>query len=205
MTVRPKVIYLADRSPNLSPEAFRPRWLEHGRLAMSLPIWASMWKYAQCDPIVAGNYSPACDAIGLVWYKSWQALDLLAQQPSLREPILADELETFSGPVRHRAMLTEEIVILEGPETDFKLFLFELEASTAAVAHTNAGARRVVRSNTVSNAYTSATMLPYKSVLEIYYSDAQATNAAALSLDSTSSAGNLVIGARERRLYGPVD
>ena len=35
-----KLMYLAKRKPDFpSQEAFRPRWRQHGALAMSLPSW----------------------------------------------------------------------------------------------------------------------------------------------------------------------
>lgn len=203
MTVRPKVIYLADRATHLSQDAFKRRWLQHGQFAMSLPIWHNMWKYAQCDPIDTGKLNRVCDAIGLVWYQSWQALDSIAQTPSLREPILADELETFSGPVRQRAILTEEVALVDGPETNFKLFVFEQEASDDGLALQHRRALRIVRSNAVGNGYTSATRLPYKSVVEFYFADPVAADEAAPDLERSARSGDIVLRARERRLYGP--
>lgn len=203
MTVRPKVIYLADRASHLSQDTFKRRWLQHGRFAMSLPIWRNMWKYAQCDPIDTGTSDRICDAIGLVWYQSWPALDSIAQTPSLREPILADELETFSGPVRQRAILTEEVSLVDGPETDFKLFVFEQEASDDKIVRRHRRALRIVRSNAVGNDYTRSSTLPYKSVIEFYFADLAAVNDAALDLERSARGGDILIGAQERRLYGP--
>jgi hypothetical protein len=203
MTVRPKVIYLADPALCLLPDEFKARWLQHGKFAMSLPIWRNMWKYAQCDPITVGGFEPACQAVGLVWYQSWQALESIAKTPSLREPILADELQTFSGPVRQRALLTEEITLVDGPETEFKLFRFEREASDDGTALQHPRALRVLRSNAVSNDYTSSSTLPYKSVLELYFADLAAAAEFALELERSARTNELVLWARERRLYGP--
>lgn len=204
MTVRPKVIYLARRKSGLSMAAFRQRWLQHGRLAMSLPIWRNMWKYAQCDPLhPAGDW----DAIGLVWYRSWEALDSIARQPELRQPLLDDELETFSGYVRDSAVLTEEEVIKSGPETHHKLFAFVPDGSgkSAEPLLATDEAVRSVRSSAVSNAYTASTGLDYRFVVENWYaSEDEAMRSAERFEREFSSTGILVMPAHERPLYGPV-
>lgn len=203
MLVRPKVIYLASRSPAVAPTDFPARWLEHGSLAMSLPIWRNMWKYAQCDPQTVDDTEPGCDAIGLVWYRSWSALESLAQNPELRQPLLVDEKLTFSGYIRDCALLSEERILSEGPETEHKLFLFLTDGFDAMITRIlSSGAVRTVRNDRAANGYTATSTVNFPVVLEAWYGKREEAVEAYRTLAALPDAPR-IIAARERQLYGP--
>jgi hypothetical protein len=102
-----KLAYLAQRNPALSPEQFTRRWRQHGALAMSLPRWDSVGRYAQCDclPVPAGlsRASQEYDGIGIVWFT-----DANPGSSADRERMRADERETFSAYVDEIALLLTE-------------------------------------------------------------------------------------------------
>lgn len=206
---RPKTIYLAHMKPGFSPEAFTARWRQHGKLAMGLPIWRNMIKYMQCDPLPLSGNPPAYDAIGVVWYRSWDALNSIGKEPSLREPLLEDELKTFSKYVREGALLTEETLLRDGVPTQQKLFLFLLpeHAAHAAALADISDAVRIVRSDVAVNEYTRTSALPYRQVFEYWVPSMAALEscAAAIRAQLAGADGHLLIASKELLLDGPVD
>jgi len=205
MPVRPKVIYVAKRNPALSPAAFQERWRAHGALAMGLPIWRNMWKYAQSDPLPVAGIEPDCDAIGLVWYRGWDALDAIAARPALRQPLLDDELLTFAGHVRECALMTEETVLQAGTAFEYKVFVFGSAAEAVERALGNsARVGRIARSDAVHNAYTTASRLQHEAVYEAWYPDARDAETALGEIGAQLRDAPLrMMVARERPLYGP--
>jgi hypothetical protein len=200
----PKIIYLADRRAGFSDAAFADKWSAHGRLAMSLPIWRNMTRYAQCDPVAVGALSKPCDAIGLVWCRSLDAMASIAVEPELRQPLLLDdELRTFACHVREVAMLTVEETLLEGPRNGWKLFLFDSQDPPQLAVADSRGVRAVAVSRMLDSGYTAASRLPWRSVLECWFEDRESlerTIAAHATL--LSSEGRMATGAYERPLYG---
>lgn len=203
VTIEPKIIYLADRKVGLSDEAFAERWSEHGTLAMSLPIWRNMKRYAQCDPVALGGLPGICDGIGLVWYRSLEAMASIAAEPTLRQPLLDDELRTFSCHVREVAMLTEEEVLVPGPRGGWKLFVFDPGPQPPVDLARGEGVRAATLSRLLSSDYTSSSRLPYRSVLEVWFADRLELEALANALLPTlREGGRLAAGAFERPLFG---
>jgi len=198
---RPKVIYLARRNKELSAEAFVERWKKHGQLAMSLPVWRNMWRYIHCDPIKVGQTSARWDGVGLVWYRSWEALASIAAETSLRQPLLDDELLTFSDHVRNTAILTEETVVRDGPETDHKMMVFyseDTDPSKLALA----SATRIVRNDRVKNEYTQQSLLTYRGVLEYWFpTNMDARRALGQTTRSEYSSGTDALLVETRWLY----
>jgi hypothetical protein len=123
-----KQIYLATRIPQMSREQFRSRWRGHFELASSLPRWVNIRRYAQCDTIVdlpsASPISREYDGVGLHWYKSAEARGRhIGDLPSQRV-MEADEDEIFSERVYNFAVPVGESVLVEGPASPIKLFIF---------------------------------------------------------------------------------
>ena len=126
MSDRPKLIYFAERRPEMSREAFRARWREHARLGMSMPRWRNIHRYVQCDAVaLPGLRMPTipCDGVAAVWYRDEEhRLKHIADRSA--GPILKrDERETFARPVRAFAVLTEEHPLVPFGGERRKLFL----------------------------------------------------------------------------------
>lgn len=203
VTIEPKIIYLAGRKAGLSDEAFVDRWSAHGKLAMSLPIWRNMKRYAQCDPVAIGGLPKICDGIGLVWYRSLDAMASITAEPTLRQPLLDDELRTFSCQVREVAMLTEEEVLVPGPRGGWKLFVFDPGSQLPVNLVGGEGVRAATASRLLSNDYTSSSRLPYRSVLEFWFADRRSLEAASDAwLPTIRESGQVAAGAFERPLFG---
>lgn len=203
VTIEPKIIYLADRRPGLDDAAFAERWSAHGALAMGLPIWRNMKRYAQCDPVSVQTFPKVCDGIGLVWYRSAEAMASIAEHPQLRKPLLDDELRTFACHVREVAMLTEEQVLIAGPRGGWKIFVLDTDAPPVLDLAETAGLRGASISRLLSNDYTSASRLPYRSALECWFADRDCLERAVGKWsDVLTAQGRLVAGAFERPLYG---
>lgn len=200
---QPKIIYLADRRAGFSDAAFADKWSAHGRLAMSLPIWRNMTHYAQCDPLAVGPLSKPCDAIGLVWYRSLDAMASIAVEPELRQPLLDDELRTFACHVREVAMLTIEETLQEGPRGGWKLFQFDSQDAPQLAVADSRGVRAVAVSRLLDSGYTAASRLPWRSVLECWFEDGESLErAVATHATLLSGEGRMAAGAYERPLYG---
>lgn len=203
MTIEPKIIYLAGRKTGLSDEAFADRWSAHGKLAMSLPIWRNMKRYAQCDPVTINGLPKICDGIGLVWYRSLDAMASITAEPVLRQPLLDDELRTFSCHVREVAMLTEEEVLVPGARGGWKLFVFDPGWQPPVNLVGGEGVRAATASRLLSNDYTSSSRLPYRSVLECWFADRRSLEAVADAwLPTIREGGRVAAGAFERPLFG---
>ena len=126
MSGRPKLIYFAERRPEMSREAFRARWRKHARLGMSMPRWRNIHRYVQYDAVtLPGLRMPAipCDGVAAVWYRDEEhRLKHIADRSA--GPILKrDERETFARPVRACAVLTEEHPMVPFGGERRKLFL----------------------------------------------------------------------------------
>ena len=126
MSGRPKLIYFAERRPDMDRDAFRARWREHARLGMSMPRWSNIHRYVHCDAVeLPGLRMPAirCDGVAAVWYRS-EASRLKHVADRSAGPVLKrDERETFARPVREVAVLTGEHPIVPFGGERRKLFL----------------------------------------------------------------------------------
>jgi hypothetical protein len=111
--MQPKLIYFAERHPDVDPAGFRARWRAHGALGMRLPRWRNVLRYAQCDRIDAHFDMPgelACDGVATVVFRG--EVERLAH---IADPdgrlTKADEAQTFAKPVRDVSALTRPMLI----------------------------------------------------------------------------------------------
>jgi hypothetical protein len=124
---RPKLIYVAQRHPRYTHEAFIQRWRQHAALGMSQARWRNVARYLHCDRVEGLPASlPAldCDGVAIVVYRSRQAREVHVADENARRIMKADELDTFAQPVADTSMLVREVVEREGPLDRFRLFVF---------------------------------------------------------------------------------
>ena len=122
-----KSMYFAHRNPALR-ERFRPRWRRHAALAMSMPaLWDLIERYAQCDPVddppAALGVTARYDAIGISWFRSFEAFMALQDGDTLRR-MRRDELEIFGRPTREIGFRCAETVLKDEGRGLFKVFSF---------------------------------------------------------------------------------
>ena len=132
MNSGPKLIYFAERRPDMDRGAFRARWRAHARLGMSMPRWRNIHRYVHCDALPLAEPGPGpepqlpalrCDGVAMVWYRD-EAHRLKHIADTSAGPVLKrDELETFARPVRDFAILTDEHLLLPFGGERRKLFL----------------------------------------------------------------------------------
>jgi hypothetical protein len=124
---RPKLIYVAQRHPRYTHEAFIQRWRQHASLGMSQARWRNVARYLHCDRI--DGLPPSvptleCDGVAIVVYRSEQAREAhIADEPA-RRTMKADELDTFAQPVANVSVLAHEEIERDGPLGGFRLFVF---------------------------------------------------------------------------------
>ena len=122
----PKLIYFAERRPEMDSAAFRARWREHARLGMSMPRWVNITRYSHCDTVDApSDRIPVtwCDGVAVVVYQS-EAHRLRHVSDTSATPLMkADERETFARPVRDVAIVTESHTFMPCAPGGGKLFL----------------------------------------------------------------------------------
>jgi len=119
-TVHPKRMYLAYRHPTLSPEAFIPRWRQHGALAMQFMAeqgWQNVTSYSHCDAIrdsgltgVAGEI----DGVGMFRFHDLEARRRHVQFQRARSVLEADEDSTFGHRVNRTGWVADERVFVTG-------------------------------------------------------------------------------------------
>jgi hypothetical protein len=125
----PKKIYLARRSPAMSPDAFRARWRRHGAIAMARASWAdSVLRYVQADPIpftggLAGA-SDGYDAIGTIVHRSVESRRRCMAAADERRAIVADEDEIFAARISECGLDTVERVVFGAPGPGVKIYRF---------------------------------------------------------------------------------
>ena len=109
-----KAIYLAERKPGFSDEAFVARWRQHAALAMSLSIWRNTKRYIQASvvrPAPVAGASDAYDCVGVCWmHEVGQLSERTEQVQQDIETLAVDELETFAYPIAPVSMAVEETV-----------------------------------------------------------------------------------------------
>lgn len=124
---RPKLIYVAQRHPRYSHEAFIGRWRQHGALGMRQARWRNVARYLHCDRVEglpAALPTLECDGVAIVVYRSQEAREAHIADESARRVMKADELDTFAQPVAKTSILVREVVEREGPLDRFRLFVF---------------------------------------------------------------------------------
>ena len=96
-----KSMYFAHRNPALR-ERFRPRWRRHAALAMSMPaLWDLIERYAQCDPVddppAALGVTARYDAIGISWFRSFEAYGKGVRRPVCGPGVVAVRVSRPTG------------------------------------------------------------------------------------------------------------
>ncbi len=124
---RPKLIYFAERLPELDRDGFIRRWREHARLGMSMPRWKNISRYVHCDAVgIPGLGLPVawCDGVAIVWYRDEKARLAHISDRSAGPVLKRDEMETFARPVCDVSILTDAYEFrAPAAETPLKLFL----------------------------------------------------------------------------------
>jgi hypothetical protein len=124
---KPKVIYLANRRPDYTPQEFTVRWRQHAALGMSQPRWINVERYLHCDPLAGlppEVMTADSDGVAIVLFRSETHRQHHIAQEASRMTMKADELQTFQQPVAHTSLLAHEALVKPGPEGPYKLFLF---------------------------------------------------------------------------------
>ena len=124
---RPKLIYVAQRHPRYTHEAFIQRWRQHAAVGMSQPRWRNVARYLHCDRIDALPEAVPpldCDGVAVVVYRSESARQAHIADESARRTMKQDELDTFAQPVANTSLLVSEDLARSGPVDGFRLFVF---------------------------------------------------------------------------------
>jgi hypothetical protein len=135
---RPKLIYVAQRHPRYTHEAFIRRWRQHAALGMSQARWRNVARYLHCDRVDGLPPSaPAldCDGVAIVVYRSEQAREAHIADEVARRTMKADELDTFAQPVASTSLLVREEIERDGPLDGFRLFVFWSPSGASEQAH----------------------------------------------------------------------
>ncbi|MEX0923485.1 MAG: EthD domain-containing protein [Rhodovibrionaceae bacterium] len=125
-TAQPKLIYFAERPPQLDRAGFRARWRAHAKLGMSMPRWRNVARYVHCDSLEMPETSlPSawCDGVAMIWYRSEENRLAHVTDRSAAPRMKRDEQESFARPVREVAVLSEEHVFKPCEGARYKLFL----------------------------------------------------------------------------------
>ena len=123
----PKIVYQAARPAGVSLPEFRDRWRAFGELAMSLPLWANIARYDQCDPIpeLGDAHRIQIDdigGVGMIWFRSPEHMSRLSTSTDLQ--IMRDaEIEVF-GKLNEGELLTAETRVSESDRTQVELIAF---------------------------------------------------------------------------------
>ena len=135
MSDRPKLIYIAQRHPRYSHDAFIQRWRQHAALGMSQARWRNVTRYLHCDRVEGLPDSVPtleCDGVAIVVYRSGEAREAHVADENARRIMKADELDTFAQPVANTSMLVREVVERDRPLDGFRLFVFRSRMSDGA-------------------------------------------------------------------------
>jgi hypothetical protein len=189
-----KILYLANRKPDFTPETFIPRWRQHGALAMSLPFWRQFSYYMQADVVRPIPLPGASNEYDGVSYMLSIDDDLFAN-PSAEDTanvqiLLEDELKTFRGPIPPMVLVVEEKVIKAGARGGATAYLFFNaldKAQTVADSFAkHKGLRRLIMNRVRDDVQaTKELALSYKAVAEISADNVEQLTSL-LSADTTS-------------------
>ncbi|TPG29558.1 hypothetical protein [Mycolicibacterium hodleri] len=124
MNAHAKAIYLADRNPRLTHGQFADRWLEHNRVTTGLCGRVMRRETAAvryCLVNHAGDIlegaSAEHDGVALFGLRGPYAVPAFAAVVGHTDATYADELRTFSRPVKDFTVYTSSDVVAAGPET----------------------------------------------------------------------------------------
>jgi len=212
-----KSIYLANRHPRLTRDAFAERWLRHSMIGESLSdprLHSSVSSLRYCltvDPTgVLDHATDEHDGVALL------ALRSVASIPSMHDLLVtndiayADELRTFERPVEQFTMHAASELLLHGNETD--VVVVDLSRRRAELGPVDflrrhheaheaaleglvaAGARRLVRNVAVAPA---ARGFAYDTITEYWFDAVDGVGAAAPTLGELheASADHTIRGA----------
>ena len=230
MTVQAKYIYLARRHPLLDLGGFTERWRRHGALGMSMPRWANVRRYVQCDILAEAAPIPGIcngyDGVGMIWYHSLTARTSHTTDHASQAAMEADEAETFDEPVVNFGVLCAEEVARDLPGSGLKLIRFIIRPKPVSVSefdaawdqHTKAvlkfaeatgGLGRYVYNRTLPAERPEGWGLGVHGVEELWFNDMDALkrwhSAIHAALDSAASeapwAGTISVVTKEAVLY----
>ena len=108
-----KLVVVFCRKAGMTLEDFGAHWQgPHARLVAALP---GLRRYVQSQTLASGyrNRTPAIDGMAELWFDDTNALRVVAASPQLRA-VLADEAN-FIDPATRREIVTEDVVIKDGP------------------------------------------------------------------------------------------
>ncbi len=169
-----KLIYLAQKKPGFSRDAFLARWRRHGALGMAQPLWRHAIGYIQAEPIepaLIQGLSEDYDAIATFCLGDNMFSDLGADDAEGSRVMAADELETFATPIPEVSLWVNEEPIKPGDLGGFGAYLFYQDATAAIAAATVAASdprsTRVFLNHRNDNLLGErANTLPYAAVVE---------------------------------------
>jgi hypothetical protein len=173
-------MYLAKRKNSFaSSAAFRPRWRQHGALAMSLPSWSLSERYVHADvqPSSPVGRAHEFDGVGIAWLRELLAGEGTAQESTEDGAILLkDELEAFDGPVLPRAFIVSERVLRANHSADITAFLFfdkaeDAERAAALFTKLSPPLGRVVMNAVADYAPSPTPIYGYRGIVELSSSD----------------------------------
>lgn len=140
-------MYLTRRKPGFDHDRFVARWREHGALAMSKGFFRNMRAYVQAEVIQPAVLPGTTQDFDAVAYIIMQEFTHGPAELEELKAMVADEHETFVGPIAPYALRVEERIITAGPPGGFTAFLFFLDPTAAmpvAEHYGQAGADRVI-------------------------------------------------------------
>ncbi len=108
-----KLVVVFCRKVGMSVEDFGAHWQgQHARLVAKLP---GLRRYVQSQTLASGyrNRTPAIDGMAELWFEDTNALRSVADSAELKA-VLADE-DLFIDPASRREIVTEDVVIKDGP------------------------------------------------------------------------------------------
>lgn len=212
-----KSIYLANRHPRLTRDAFAERWLRHSRIGESLTdprLHGSISSLRYCltvDPSgVLEHATDEHDGVALLALRSIASIPSMHDMLVTNDIAFADELRTFERPVEDFTMYAASELVLDGAETDAVVIDFARRRAdlgpvdflrrhhevheAARDGLVAAGARRVVRNVAVAPA---ARGYGYDTITEYWFDSVDAVSAAAEVLGAirAASADHTVLGA----------
>jgi hypothetical protein len=211
-----KLMYLAKRNPSFpSQESFRPRWRQHGALAMSLPTWTTGRRYVHADALPPSAETPPhdYDGVGIMWPDPNEGIFREPPTPESIETgaiLLEDEMKAFAGPVMPLAVLTEEEVLKSGGLTDITAYLWfyrpdEAELAGAKFAKVTVPhvPERVAINRVMDKPLSQRPLNNYKGVVEVAARDRKELDAI---LAAAAVKADLIVITRECLLWhnGPV-
>ncbi len=123
-----KFMYLAKRKPGFTPDEFVRRWRMHGAVGLSTSFSRHMLLYVQAEVIHPVPIAGASDEHDAVAYLIVHDDAFLAapgpDDAAGNETMLADELETFSGPIPPVMIFVDEQVLKAGGPGGVTAFLY---------------------------------------------------------------------------------